>query len=62
MSLATAPLPNDPIALRVFAESLQAAMAREMSARDAEIYEKTLMIEISGCEFCHLLNSLYYMR
>ena len=45
MSLATADLPSDPDALRAFAASLQAAMRREIVARDAEIYAKTLMIE-----------------
>jgi transposase len=45
MSLATADLPSDPDALRAFAASLQAAMRREIAARDAEIYAKTLMIE-----------------
>ena len=48
MSLANDPLPSDPAALRAFAASLQAKMTemqREIAARDAEIYTKTLHIE-----------------
>ena len=48
MSLASTPLPDDPEALRGFAESLQAELARkdiEITARDAEIHAKTLHIE-----------------
>ena len=48
MSLASAPLPDDPEALRGFAASLQAELARkdiEITARDAEIHAKTLHIE-----------------
>src|ERR1039458_6316166 len=41
MSLAAAPLPPDHAALRAFAASLQ----REIVARDAELYAKTLHIE-----------------
>jgi transposase len=45
MSLAQADLPRDPGALRAFAATLQAEMRREIAARDAEIYAKTLHIE-----------------
>jgi len=45
MSLAQAILPHDPSELRVFAVALQAEMQREIAARDAEIYSKTLHIE-----------------
>jgi len=48
MSLASAPLPTDPDALRAFAAGLQAELARkdiEITARDAEIHAKTLHIE-----------------
>jgi transposase len=48
MSLASSPLPDDPEALRAFAASLQAELARkniEITARDAEIHAKTLHIE-----------------
>jgi transposase len=48
MSLASDPLPTDPQALRQFAESLQAELARkeiEIAANAAEIYAKTLHIE-----------------
>jgi len=52
MSLANTPLPSDPDALRAFAaslqaemNSLQAEMQREIAARDAELYTKTLHIE-----------------
>jgi transposase len=45
MSLAQADLPHDPDALRIFAAALQAEMRREITARDAEIYAKTLHIE-----------------
>jgi hypothetical protein len=48
MALATASLPSDPAALRALAIALQAALAtkdRELAARDAEIYAKTLHIE-----------------
>jgi transposase len=48
MSLASLPLPDDPNALRAFAASLQAELARkdiEITARDAEIHAKTLHIE-----------------
>lgn len=45
MSLAQAILPHDPSELRVFAAALQAEMRREIAARDAEIYSKTLHIE-----------------
>jgi transposase len=48
MSLASLPLPDDPNALRMFAATLQAELARkdiEITARDAEIYAKTLHIE-----------------
>ena len=45
MNLASQPLPTDPDALRAFAASLQAEMIREIAARDAEIYAKTLYIE-----------------
>ena len=48
MSLASAPLPDAPQALRAFAASLQAELARkdvEIAARDAEIHAKTLHIE-----------------
>jgi transposase len=59
MFLATASLPDDPIALRVFAQSLQAAMAREVSARDAEIYEKTLYIEKLKAQLAELRRSRF---
>jgi len=66
MSLAAAPLPDDPIALRVFAQSLQAAMAREVSARDAEIsardaeiYEKTLYIEKLKAQLAQLRRARF---
>jgi len=48
MASATASLPSDPEALRALAISLQEALAtkdRELAARDAEIYAKTLHIE-----------------
>lgn len=48
MSLASAPLPTDPDALRVFAAGLQAELARkdvEIAANAAEIHAKTLHIE-----------------
>lgn len=45
MSLAQADLPHDPSELRAFAAALQAEMRREIAARDAEIYAKTLHIE-----------------
>lgn len=45
MSLTTAPLPEDYAALRAFAASLQSEMQREIAARDAELYAKTLHIE-----------------
>jgi transposase len=48
MALAIASLPSDPEALRVLAIALQEALAtkdRELAARDAEIYAKTLHIE-----------------
>jgi transposase len=45
MSLAQADLPHDPTVLRTFAAALQAEMRREIAARDAEIYAKTLHIE-----------------
>jgi transposase len=48
MSSATASLPSEPAALRALAVSLQDALAtkeRELAARDAEIYAKTLHIE-----------------
>ena len=48
MSLAIQPLPEDPDALRRLASDLQAELARkdiEITARDAEIYAKTLHIE-----------------
>jgi hypothetical protein len=48
MSLASAPLPTDPDALRMFAAGLQAELARkdiEIAANAAEIYAKTLHIE-----------------
>lgn len=45
MSLARADLPHDPGELRAFAVALQAEMRREIAARDAEIYAKTLHIE-----------------
>jgi len=48
MSLASAPLPTDPDALRMFATGLQAELARkeiEIAANAAEIYAKTLHIE-----------------
>ena len=52
MSLATADLPSDPDALRAFAAALQTELTtmtadktREIAARDAEIYAKTLTIE-----------------
>ncbi len=48
MSLASAPLPTDPDALRMFAIGLQAELARkdiEIAANAAEIYAKTLHIE-----------------
>ncbi len=48
MSLAIQPLPEDLDALRRFASDLQAELARkdiEITARDAEIYAKTLHIE-----------------
>ncbi|MGI9419467.1 MAG: IS66 family transposase [Geminicoccaceae bacterium] len=45
MSLATASLPSDPNELRAFAVSLQLEMQRQIAARDAEIYAKTLHIE-----------------
>ena len=59
MFLATAPLPDDPIALRVFAQSLQAAMAREVSARDAEIYEKALHIEKLKAQLAELRRARF---
>ena len=48
MALATASVPSDPEALRALAIALQEALAtkdRELAARDAEIYAKTLHIE-----------------
>jgi transposase len=48
MLSATASLPADPAALRLFAVSLQETLAvkeRELAARDAEIHAKTLHIE-----------------
>lgn len=48
MSLANQPLPTDPDALRLFAEGLQAELARkdiEIAANAAEIHAKTLHIE-----------------
>ena len=48
MSLASAPLPPDPDALRLFAAGLQAELARkdiEIAANAAEIHAKTLHIE-----------------
>jgi hypothetical protein len=48
MSLASAPLPTDPDALRMFAADLQAELARkdiEIAANAAEIHAKTLHIE-----------------
>ena len=48
MSLASAPLPTDPDALRAFAAGLQAELARkdiEIAANAAEIHAKTLHIE-----------------
>src|ERR1700712_1280820 len=48
MSLASDPLPADPDALRLFAESLQAELARkeiEIAANAAEIHARTLHIE-----------------
>jgi transposase len=48
MRSTTAPLPSDPEALRALAIALQEALAtkdRELAARDAEIYAKTLHIE-----------------
>lgn len=52
MSLAAATLPSDPDELRAFAAKLQSEIAalseekaREIAARDAEIYAKTLHIE-----------------
>jgi len=48
MSLASAPLPDDPDALRLFAADLQAELARkdlEIAANAAEIHAKTLHIE-----------------
>ena len=48
MSLARSPLPADPEALRAFAASLQAELARkdiEIAANAAEIHAKTLHIE-----------------
>ena len=48
MSLARDPLPTDLEALRVFAESLQAELARkeiEIAANAAETHAKTLHIE-----------------
>jgi transposase len=55
MSLAATPLPDDPIALRVFAQSLQAAM----SLRDAEIYEKTLHIEKLKAQLAELRRARF---
>jgi hypothetical protein len=48
MPSATASLPSDPEALRALAITLHEALAtkdRELAARDAEIYAKTLHIE-----------------
>jgi NaMN:DMB phosphoribosyltransferase len=48
MSLASDPLPTDPDALRAFAATLQAELARrdiEIAAHAAEIHAKTLHIE-----------------
>ena len=45
MALATAPLPETLDELRLFAVSLQSEMQREIAARDAELYAKTLHIE-----------------
>src|SRR5271155_1278262 len=45
MTLTSAPLPEDYAALRAFAVSLQSEMQREIAARDAELYAKTLHIE-----------------
>lgn len=59
MSLATADLPSDPDALRAFAASLQAAMRREIAARDAEIYAKTLMIEKLKAELAVLRRARF---
>jgi hypothetical protein len=69
MSIATASLPSDPAELRTFAASLQAEydtlkqesgtrqaeMQREIAARDAELYAKSLHIagDPSGYMFDH---------
>ncbi|KAB0265081.1 IS66 family transposase zinc-finger binding domain-containing protein, partial [Microvirga brassicacearum] len=55
MSLAQTPLPSDPAALRALAASLQSELTnvvgivaekdREIAARDAELYAKTLHVE-----------------
>jgi transposase len=66
MSLATAPLPTDPAALRVFAASLQAEfgslkhrMDREIASRDAELYAKTLHIEKLKAQLAQLKRARY---
>ena len=69
MSLASDPLPTDPDALRAFAETLQAELARkdvEIAAHAAEIHAKTLYIEklkmqlakLRRARFGHLRRSL----
>jgi transposase len=45
MAMATSPLPETLDELRLFAVSLQSEMQREIAARDAELYAKTLHIE-----------------
>jgi len=66
MSLATAILPTDPDALRVFAARLQAeygrleaASEREIAARDAELHAKTLHIEKLKAELSLLKRARY---
>jgi transposase len=59
MSLATANIPSDPAELRAFAASLQAEMQREIAARDAELYAKTLHIEKLKAQLAVLKRARY---
>jgi transposase len=59
MSLATAKIPSDPAELRAFAASLQMEMQREIAARDAELYAKTLHIEKLKAQLAVLKRARY---
>ena len=59
MSLATASLPSDPDELRAFAAALQGEIKREIAARDAEIYAKTLHIEKLKAELAALRRARF---